>query len=98
VIAFFWSLLLLFLFFYYYYFYDRCFNLLFSFVIFQIAFTFGLMIAVCIQMFGHVSGGHMNPAVSLAMAVATKISPSRAIVYIKAQCAGGILGSLLLKW
>ncbi|XP_060576032.1 aquaporin AQPAe.a-like [Ruditapes philippinarum] len=64
----------------------------------RIAFTFGLMIAVCIQMFGHVSGGHMNPAVSLAMAVATKISPSRAIVYIKAQCAGGILGSLLLKW
>ncbi|XP_053409128.1 aquaporin AQPAe.a-like isoform X4 [Mercenaria mercenaria] len=63
----------------------------------RIAFTFGLMIAVCIQMFGHVSGGHMNPAVSLAMAVAMEITPSRAVLYIVAQCVGGILGSLLLK-
>ncbi|XP_060568595.1 aquaporin-2-like, partial [Ruditapes philippinarum] len=63
----------------------------------KIAFTFGLMIAVCIQMFGHVSGGHMNPAVSIAMAVAMEITPSRALLYTIAQCAGGILGSLLLK-
>ncbi|XP_060576031.1 aquaporin-5-like isoform X2 [Ruditapes philippinarum] len=65
--------------------------------IIRIAFTFGLMIAVCIQMFGHVSGGHMNPAVSLAMAVAMEITPTRAILYTIAQCSGGTLGSLLLK-
>ena len=64
---------------------------------FQIAFAFGLMIAVCIQMFGHVSGGHMNPAVSIAMAVVQAISPTRALFYVCAQSAGGILGSLLLK-
>jgi glycerol uptake facilitator-like aquaporin len=64
---------------------------------FQIAFTFGLMIAVCIQMIGHVSGGHMNPAVSIAMAVANWISPTRAFLYVCAQSAGGILGSFLLK-
>ncbi|XP_052773593.1 aquaporin-5-like [Mya arenaria] len=63
----------------------------------RIGLTFGLMIAVCIQMFGHVSGGHMNPAVSLAMAVAMEISPTRAVLYTVAQCSGGMLGSLLLK-
>ncbi|WAR21869.1 AQP2-like protein [Mya arenaria] len=63
----------------------------------RIGLTFGLMIAVCIQMFGHVSGGHMNPAVSLAMAVSMDISPARALLYTVAQCCGGMLGSLLLK-
>ncbi|XP_052770365.1 aquaporin FA-CHIP-like [Mya arenaria] len=63
----------------------------------RIGLTFGLMIAVCIQMIGHVSGGHMNPAVSLAMAVAMEISPARAVLYTVAQCCGGMLGSLLLK-
>ena len=65
--------------------------------ILQIGLAFGLMIAICIQMVGHVSGGHMNPAVSIAMAVVFNISPLRAILYVIAQCGGGILGSLLLK-
>lgn len=63
----------------------------------RIAFAFGLMIAICIQMIGHVSGGHMNPAVSIAMAVAMEISPLRALLYTTGQVVGGILGSLLLK-
>lgn len=63
----------------------------------RIAFSFGLMIAVLVQMFGHVSGGHMNPAVSIGMAVALKISPLRALLYIIFQCGGAVLGSLILK-
>ncbi|KAL4218102.1 Aquaporin-4 [Mactra antiquata] len=63
----------------------------------RIAFTFGLMITVCIQMIGHVSGGHMNPAVSIAMAVSMTISPSRALLYVVAQSGGAMIGSLLLK-
>ena len=55
------------------------------------------MITVLIQMFGHVSGGHMNPAVSIGMAVALKISPVRVIVYTISQCCGAMLGSLILK-
>ena len=55
------------------------------------------MITVLIQMFGHVSGGHMNPAVSIAMAAAMKISPIRAVLYTAAQCIGAMFGSLLLK-
>lgn len=65
--------------------------------ILRIGFTFGLMIAVLIQMIGHVSGGHMNPAVSIAMAVTMNISPLRAILYVIVQCGGAILGSLILK-
>jgi glycerol uptake facilitator-like aquaporin len=40
----------------------------------------------------------MNPAISIAMAVAVKITPLRALFYVLAQCVGAILGSLLLKW
>ncbi|XP_052762100.1 aquaporin AQPAe.a-like [Mya arenaria] len=63
----------------------------------KIALTFGFMITVCIQMVGHVSGGHMNPAVSLAMAVTLNISSIRALLYVIAQCAGAIAGSFILK-
>lgn len=55
------------------------------------------MITVCIQMVGHVSGGHINPAVSIAMAVVREISPVRAVLYVVFQCVGGLIGSLLLK-
>ena len=55
------------------------------------------MIAICIQMIGHVSGGHMNPAVSIAMAVTFNITPVRAVLYVVAQVIGGIVGSALLK-
>ncbi|WAR17101.1 AQP4-like protein, partial [Mya arenaria] len=48
-------------------------------------------------MVGHVSGGHMNPAVSLAMAVTLNISSIRALLYVIAQCAGAIAGSFILK-
>nr|QIE08067.1 aquaporin 1 [Sinonovacula constricta] len=63
----------------------------------RVAFTFGFMIATLIQMFGHISGAHMNPAVTMAMMVTLSISPLRGILYIIAQCSGGILGSLILK-
>ncbi|GLT70759.1 hypothetical protein SLA2020_428190 [Shorea laevis] len=44
-----------------------------------------------------VSGGHMNPAITLAAALVGVISVSRAAVYILAQCAGAVLGALALK-
>lgn len=44
-----------------------------------------------------ISGGHMNPAITLAAALVGVISVSRAAVYILAQCAGAVLGALALK-
>ncbi|KAL3889401.1 hypothetical protein ACJMK2_001745 [Sinanodonta woodiana] len=65
--------------------------------IIRIGLTFGLMIATMINCLGHVSGGHFNPAVSIAMAVTTNISPIRAMMYIISQCIGGIMGCWILK-
>lgn len=40
-----------------------------------------------------ISGGHINPALSLAAALTGRISPSRAAVYAVVQTAGGIAGA-----
>lgn len=53
---------------------------------------FGLIV-----MFGIVSGGHFNPAVTLAVAAIRRISPIDAAIYILAQLSGGVLGVLLSK-
>jgi MIP family channel proteins len=53
---------------------------------------FGLIV-----MFGVVSGGHFNPAVTLAAAVIRRISPIDAAIYMLAQLSGGVLGALLAK-
>jgi MIP family channel proteins len=53
---------------------------------------FGLIV-----MFGVVSGGHFNPAVTLAAAAIKRISPIDAVIYILAQLIGGVLGAFLTK-
>ena len=53
---------------------------------------FGLIV-----MFGVVSGGHYNPAVTLAAAAIKRIAPLDAAVYMLAQFVGGVLGALLCK-
>ena len=52
---------------------------------------------VLIITFGAVSGGHFNPAVTIAAAVLRRIDPVDAVVYILAQLSGGVLGALLVK-
>jgi len=53
---------------------------------------FGLIV-----MFGVVSGGHFNPAVTLAAAAIKRITPIDAVIYIFAQLIGATLGALLCK-
>lgn len=53
---------------------------------------FGLIV-----MFGVVSGGHFNPAVTLAAAAIRRIAPVDALIFILAQLSGGVLGALLAK-
>ena len=50
-----------------------------------------------IMAFGAVSGGHFNPAVTIAAAAMRRIDPVDAVVYILAQLSGGVLGALLVK-
>uniref|UniRef100_A0A3B1IFB1 Aquaporin-4 n=1 Tax=Astyanax mexicanus TaxID=7994 RepID=A0A3B1IFB1_ASTMX len=61
-----------------------------------ISLCFGLSIATMVQCFGHISGGHINPAVTAAMVVTRKMSLAKALFYILAQCLGAIVGAGLL--
>jgi aquaporin Z len=53
---------------------------------------FGLIV-----MFGVVSGGHFNPAVTLAALVIKRIKPLDGVIYMLAQLSGAVLGALLTK-
>jgi glycerol uptake facilitator protein len=55
------------------------------------------MLFALIMAFGAVSGGHFNPAITLAAAVQRRIDPVDAVVYILAQLSGAVLGALLVK-
>lgn len=57
----------------------------------------GIVLFMLIAVFGGVSGGHFNPAVTFAAALLKRIDPIDAVVYILAQLSGGVLGALLVK-
>ncbi|XP_075954146.1 aquaporin-4 isoform X3 [Anarhichas minor] len=61
-----------------------------------ISLCFGLSIATMVQCFGHISGGHINPAVTVAMVVTRKLSLAKAVFYVVAQCLGAITGAGIL--
>jgi aquaporin NIP len=62
-----------------------------------VSLTFGLIVAALIYTLGPISGSHMNPAVSIALAVRGEL-PLRALPgYIISQCAGAVLGSLIVS-
>lgn len=58
--------------------------------------AFGLVIVAMAYSIGNVSGCHINPAVSLAMAVNKKITWKEFGAYVGAQVVGAFVGSLLL--
>ena len=60
----------------------------------SIALGFGLALMIGLYAFGEVSGGHFNPAVSLAMFLDKRLPAGDLIGYWVAQFAGAILGSL----
>jgi MIP family channel proteins len=62
-----------------------------------IAITFGLVIAAMIYVTGHVSGAHLNPAVTLAFALTRHFPWRRLLAYLAAQCAGAIAAAAILR-
>ncbi len=64
----------------------------------SIAFAHGLTVAVMVSAVAHISGGHINPAVTVGALLAKRIEPKRAVIYIASQLLGGLVGALLLLW
>src|SRR5215470_17874950 len=61
-----------------------------------VAFTFGLVIAVMVSSIGHISGGHINPAVSIGLWVCRHLSFKDLLGYLVAQITGATLAALML--
>jgi aquaporin Z len=55
-----------------------------------VPFAFGLGLLAAIFAFGHISGGHFNPAVTIAMVLDKRTKPADAVGYIVAQIIGAI--------
>ncbi|XP_065609933.1 lens fiber major intrinsic protein-like [Cyrtonyx montezumae] len=60
------------------------------------ALAFGLAQATLVQALGHVSGGHLNPAITLAFLLASQLSLPRALGYMLAQLLGALAGAGVL--
>jgi aquaporin NIP len=61
-----------------------------------VAAVFGLVIMVMVYATGHLSGAHINPAVTLAFTLSRHFPPREALTYIAAQCVGAIAAALAL--
>ena len=59
-----------------------------------VALAFGIALVVIVAAIGHVSGAHVNPAVTLALAVTNKFSWQYVPIYLGAQLVGAILGAV----
>ena len=55
----------------------------------------GAMLVVLITILGPISGAHFNPAVSLVFALKCELTPRDALLYISAQVAGGVAGTIM---
>jgi aquaporin Z len=62
------------------------------------ALAIGAALMVMVYMGGHVSGGHYNPAVSLAVLMRGKMPASDFIPYVAAQVLGSIVASAIAFW
>ncbi len=61
-----------------------------------VAFAFGLTLLTMAYAIGHISGCHLNPAVSIGLAVAKRFKASELPAYIIAQVVGAIVAAAVL--
>lgn len=61
-----------------------------------VSLAFGLTVLTMAYAIGHISGCHLNPAVSVGLAVARRFPMSEVPAYVIAQILGGIAGSGIL--
>ena len=61
-----------------------------------VALAFGLTVLTGAYAFGHISGGHFNPAVSIGLMVGKRFPAAELPGYIIAQVLGGIFGAFII--
>ena len=61
-----------------------------------VSLVFGLVIMVMVYATGHLSGAHINPAVTIAFTLTRHFRPRDAVAYVVAQLAGASGGALVL--
>src|SRR3954452_2703922 len=61
-----------------------------------VSLVFGLVIMVMVYATGHLSGAHINPAVTIAFTLTRHFPGRDAVAYIAAQAAGAVAGAYLL--
>jgi len=61
-----------------------------------VALAFGLTVLTMAFAIGHISGGHLNPAVTIGLVVGGRFKSSEAIPYIIAQVIGAVVAAALL--
>jgi aquaporin Z len=63
-----------------------------------VAFAHGLVVVAFAYAYGHISGTHVNPAVTVGVWAAGLMDAGRAVSYIVFQLLGGVLGALALRF
>jgi aquaporin related protein len=63
----------------------------------RVALTFGLTVATLAQTIGHISGCHINPAVTLSLFVTGDIKLLRALLFVVVQLIGAVGGAAVLR-
>ncbi|MCD4851842.1 aquaporin [Arthrobacter sp. AK01] len=61
-----------------------------------VALATGLTVTVAMLAFGHVSGGHFNPVITLGNVIAGRIRAVAAVAYLAAQLIGSVVGAALI--
>ena len=61
-----------------------------------VAFAFGLTVMTMVYAIGHISGAHLNPAVTVGLACGKRFPAAQVIPYIVVQVLGGILAGAIL--
>ena len=62
-----------------------------------VALAHGLTMGVMVAATASISGGHLNPAVTVGALVTKKIDSMNAVGYILAQCLGAVMAAALVK-
>lgn len=62
-----------------------------------IALAHGIALAIGITATGHISGGHLNPAVSCGFMATGRLAPVTGVAYIISQCVGALVAAALIS-